>query len=188
MNTLSEGEQQDGWQLLFDGKSLQGWHCYNKNKIGLGWQVLDNTVHFNSIAEDAVSKLTCNDIATDQVFADFHLKLDWKISLNGNSGIMFHVQEDLKYKTPWVTGPEMQILDNEGHRDGQFSKHRAGDLYDLIACSTETVRPAEEWNKVEIIIYRGSLTFILNDVEVVSTALWDDNWNKLIAGSKFKDM
>ena len=69
------------------------------------------------------------------------MKLEWKISKGGNSGILFYVNEDtVKYKYTFHTGPEMQVLDNNGHPDGKIHKHRAGDLYDLIACSTETVK------------------------------------------------
>ncbi|MEP7145357.1 MAG: DUF1080 domain-containing protein [Ferruginibacter sp.] len=188
MNTLDDIEIKDGWQLLFDGKTMNGWHGYNKDRIGPGWQVAEGTLHFDGSAKDESVKMICNDIATDKIFPEFHLNLEWKISVNGNSGIMFLVQEDSKYPTPWLTGPEMQLLDNEGHHDGQLEKHRAGDLYDLIACSVETVKPVGEWNRAEIILFQGRLTFIQNDVEVVSTTLWDDHWNKLVAGSKFKDM
>ena len=82
----------------------------------------------------------------------------------------------------------MQVLDNNGHEDAKIPKHRAGDLYDLIACSTETVRPVGEWNQAEIKINKGKLDLFLNGTNVVSTTLWDDNWKKLVAGSKFKDM
>ena len=80
----------------------------------------------------------------------------------------------------------MQVLDNNGHPDAKISKHRAGDLYDLISCSKETVKPALEWNQVEIKCLNGKLDFWLNGEKVVSTQLWDDNWKKMIAASKFK--
>lgn len=188
MNTISDIEKQEGWQLLFDGKTMEGWHGYNTVTIGQGWQVAGSTLHFDGSARDESSKMICNDIATDKTFSDFHLKIEWKISVNGNSGIMFHVQEDIKYRTPWFTGPEMQILDNDGHQDGQFAKHRAGDLYDLVACSRETVHPVGEWNSAEIILHKGRLSFIQNGEEVVFTTIGNDNWDNLVARSKFKDM
>jgi Domain of Unknown Function (DUF1080) len=125
MNTISDTEKQNGWQLLFDGKTMNGWHGYNKDTVGQGWQVTGGTLHFNGRPKDEATKMICNDIASDKIYSDFHLKLEWKISVNGNSGIMFHVQEDPIYKTPWLTGPEMQLLDNDGHHDGQLTKHRA---------------------------------------------------------------
>jgi hypothetical protein len=82
----------------------------------------------------------------------------------------------------------MQVLDNAGHKDAQINKHRAGDLYDLIASTKEAQKPAGEWNHVEIISNNGKLDFFLNSVQIVSTTLWDDHWKTLIANSKFKDM
>lgn len=127
------------------------------------------------------------DIVTDKEYENFHLKYDWKISKNGNSGVMFYVQDDsVKYKASYETGPEMQVLDNDGHPDGKIFKHHAGDLYDLIPCSTKTVKPVGEWNHAEIICDHGSLTFKLNGTAVVQTTMWDDAWKELIANSKFK--
>jgi hypothetical protein len=117
------------------------------------------------------------------------LQLDWNISKDGNSGVIFYIHEDKdKYKWPWETGPEMQVLDNNGHPDGKIIKHRAGDLYDLITSSPETVKPPGEWNHAEIKSLNGNLEFYLNGVKVVSTTLWDDNWKKMVANSKFKSM
>jgi hypothetical protein len=102
---------------------------------------------------------------------------------------MFFVHEDLsKYGASYNTGPEMQVLDNDGHPDGKINKHRAGDLYDLIASSSEPVKPVGEWNEVEIISNNGKLDFKMNGVNIVSTTLWDEQWNSMVAGSKFNTM
>lgn len=188
MNSLSTQEKDEGWKLLFDGKTTNGWHGYNKAIIGQAWQVAAGTLYFDDRGNNEEEKLTGGDIVTDLLFSNFHLKIEWKISVKGNSGIMFHVQEDTKYKAPWMTGPEMQLLDNEGHKDGGHTKHRAGELYDLVACSKETVKPPGEWNQAEIICNNGNLRFLLNGEEVVTTTLWNDAWKELVAGSKFNNM
>src|SRR4030095_14047821 len=95
--------------------------------------------------------------------------------------------DDKKFEHAWHTGPEMQVLDNEGHPDKEFPTHRAGCLYDLIAVSKETVKPAGEWNKAEIKLNNGKLDLYLNEENVVSTTMGDANWKKLVAGSKFKE-
>jgi hypothetical protein len=82
----------------------------------------------------------------------------------------------------------MQVLDNAGHPDAKIIKHMAADLYDLISSSPLTVKKAGEWNQVEIISNNGQLEFYLNGPKVLSTTMWDDNWKKMIKGSKFKDM
>ncbi len=184
--TVVRPTQSGDWQPLFDGKTTAGWHTYGKQTIGDAWKVENDTLFFD--ADSKKTGATGGDIVTDKEYENFHLKLDWKISSKGNSGIMFYVNEDAsKYSDPWHTGPEMQVLDNTGHPDAKNVKHRAGDLYDLISVSQETVKPVGEWNTAEIISNKGSLQFFLNGVEVVKTTLWDDAWRTMIANSKFKD-
>jgi hypothetical protein len=181
-SNTSSGE----WQKLFDGQTTSGWHSYGEKKAGKAWKVVDGALYF-----DAKNKKEGQggDITTNEEFGNFHFKLEWKISKNGNSGIMFFVNEDLKkYGASYNTGPEMQVLDNDGHPDGKFIKHRAGDLYDLIASSSEPVKPVGEWNQVEIISNNGKLDFKMNGVNIVSTTIWDEQWNNMVAGSKFNTM
>ena len=171
---------QSGFRPLFDGKTTAGWHAYGKTTAPSAWKAEDGTLHFVPGTKDG------GDLVTDEEFDNFHLKLEWKISPKGNSGIIFYVHEDpSKFKRTYNTGPEMQVLDNDGHADGKINQHRAGDLYDLIASSEEPVKPVGEWNQAEIISNKGKLDFFLNGKKVVSTTMWDDNWKKMIAGSKF---
>lgn len=173
--------QQSGWKPLFDGKTTKGWHSYGQKKAGAQWEVKDGALHLDK------SKGGGGDLLTDAAYSNFDLKLEWKISPKGNSGILFYVHEDTaRYEEPYYTGPEMQVLDNDGHPDGKIHKHRAGDLYDLIPCTKETVRPVGEWNEAEIYCKNGDLKLFLNGVNVVSTTLWNDGWKALVAGSKFK--
>ena len=144
------------------------------------WKVENGNLVLNSTKKDI-------DIVTDEEYENFHLMLDWNIAEGGNSGIIFLIKEAPEFDRTYTTGPEMQVLDNERHADAKIPKHRAGDLYDLIACSTETVKPAGQWNTAEIIKNKDSLTFRLNNTTVVQTILFDDNWKKMLAASKFKD-
>lgn len=82
----------------------------------------------------------------------------------------------------------MQVLDNACHPDALIEKHRAGDLYDLIACKYETVKPAGQWNKVRLINRNGKVEHWLNGRKVVEVDMTGEDWKKLISGSKFKDM
>jgi len=182
LNELSVKEKAAGWKLLFDGVSTNGWHTYNKNTIGKAWKVEAGALCFDTTQKDG------GDIVTEKSFSNFHLKLQWKVAKNANSGIIFYVNEDAKYDHPWRTGMEMQVLDNDGHPDGKIIKHRAGDLYDLVKSSSEPVKPVGEWNDAEIISDKGKLKLILNGVTIVETTLWNEAWTKLIAGSKFKNM
>jgi hypothetical protein len=188
-NSLSSQERSEGWQLLFDGQTTRGWHKYGGAPIGAAWKVQDGALWLDPSQKEGWQIKGGGDIVTDEVFTDFHLMLEWKISQNGNSGIMFYIHEDsTKYQWPWMTAPEMQVLDNQGHPDAKIVKHRAGDLYDLISCRQETVKPFEQWNQVEIICKKGKLDFFLNSVNVVSVQLWGEEWKKMVAASKFSNM
>ncbi|MCW3115407.1 MAG: Protein of unknown function precursor [Segetibacter sp.] len=188
-NQLSAQEKKQGWKLLFDGNSTKGWHTYGYNSVGKAWNVAGGTIHLDVANKKDWPANESKDILTDEEYDNFHLKVDWKLAPKGNSGIIFFVHEDkAKYKNTYETGPEMQVLDNNGHSDAKIPKHRAGDLYDLISSSSEPVKPAEQWNHAEIMCKNGKLNFYLNNVHIVTTQLWDDNWKQLVANSKFKTM
>jgi hypothetical protein len=175
---------QQKWINLFDGKTTNGWHSYGETKAGVIWKVEEGAIVLDPTAR--VKGQGGGDLVSDESFNDFHLQLEWKISKNGNSGIIFYVQDDpVKYKNTWFTGPEMQVLDNDGHPDAKIISHRAGNLYDLIVGKEGVVKPADDWNKVDIISQKGKLDLILNDVTVVSTHVGDDSWKELIRRSKF---
>jgi hypothetical protein len=185
LNTLTDAEKSEGWQLLFDGSTKNGWHVYNKGSDGAAWKVEDGALYIDTTYKVDGKRAGNGDLVTDDEFDNFELSLEWKIGKGGNSGIIFLSKEDPKYDASYFTGPEMQVLD-AGHADANIEKHRAGDLYDLISASPQTVKPAGEWNQVRIIVNNGNLEFYLNGPKVVSTTLWDDNWKKMVAGSKFK--
>jgi hypothetical protein len=177
----------DAWVALFDGKTTAGWRRYNDTGIGKAWIVQDGALHLNAKLK-ADRQTAGGDIVTADSFTNFHLKLEWKIAPKGNSGIMFLVQEGKSYSYPWQTGPEMQILDDEGHPESRVEKHGAGDLYDLVKRSAPVAKPAGEWNLAEVIVNAGQLELKLNGITTVKTTLWTPEWKALVAGSKFKDM
>ena len=186
LNQLTPQEQKDGWQLLFDGKTTRGWHSYGQSKVAETWKIRDGALALTPQKEEG------GDLTTDQEYSNYDLKLDWKISEKGNSGVIFFVHEDPKFSNTWNTGMEMQVLDNgtptrAGHPDGKLYTHRAGDLYDLLAAK-EAVKPIGEWNTVEIVANHGKLDFYMNGVHSLSTTMWNENWKQMIAISKFKDM
>ncbi len=181
-NKLSKQEEDEGWWLLFDGQSLQKWRNYNSQETGSAWKIEDG-----ALVLDTSNGAKGGDLVTQKEYEDFELKLEWKISACGNSGLMFNVIEDAKYHSPWLTGPEMQILDNTCHPDAKIHKHRAGDLYDLVPCSKETVKPAGEWNQVHIISKGGKYEFWLNGTKVVAFEMHTAEWKALVAKSKFNE-
>jgi hypothetical protein len=179
----------DPWKSLFDGKTTSGWHTYGKDSVGKAWRVDDSVLHLDASQKDDWQTKDGGDIVTNDEFENFDLQLDWKISQGGNSGIMFYVNEDTsKYKYAWESGPEMQIADNEKNEDGKVYKSQAGDLYELFpTTSQQHVKPAGQWNHVEIVSNKGKLDFYMNDAHVLDTTIHDSSWNKIIAATKFKD-
>lgn len=187
-NTLTAKEKKQGWKLLFDGKTLNGWHNFNSDKIGEAWQVVEGAIHLNKQQQDGFQVKGGGDIVTAGEFENFELSLEWKIAPCGNSGIIFNVTESKDYQYVWQTGPEMQVLDNACHPDAKIEKHRAGNLYDLIQSPKESVKPANEWNAAVIKLNKGHLQLFLNGVLQVETQMFTPEWDAMIKGSKFKDM
>ena len=183
-NTLTAQEKKDGWELLFDGKTTKGWRNYNSKEFGAAWKINDESLYLDRSNKEVKG----GDIITEGEYENYEFSYDWKISKCGNSGLIFDVVESEKNKYVWHTGPEMQVLDNSCHPDAKIIKHRAGDLYDLISCSTETVKPAEEWNTAKIISKNGHYEFYLNGTKVVEFTMHTPEWDTIIAGSKFKSM
>lgn len=128
------------------------------------------------------------DIVSDKAFENFELKLEWKLSEAGNNGIFYTVQEDTIYDEVWKTSPEMQVLDNQKHKDGLIYKHRAGDLYDLIAADPVRVKDQGEWNQVRIVKNDGKIEHWMNGTMVVSYDVNSPDWKEMISKSKFKDL
>lgn len=186
-NQLTPKEKEEGWVLLFDGKDHKGWRGYDKKTFPAGWEVTDGTLHCVGSGRGEAGAENGGDIIYDKKFSNFDLKLEWKISEGGNSGIFYLAQE--KPDMPiYATAPEMQVLDNERHPDAKLGKdgnRQAGSLYDLIPAKPQNAKPAGEWNTVEIICYEGTVVHKQNGQTVLEYHLWTDDWNKLVAGSKF---
>ncbi|MFK7982806.1 MAG: DUF1080 domain-containing protein [Saprospiraceae bacterium] len=176
--SLTKSEKTDGFVSLFDGQSLDGWHVF-KNGTNY-WSVEDGAIALNPGKQGG-------DLVTDKAYENYELRLEWKISDCGNSGIIYNVKEE-GYTAVWKTGPEMQVLDNKCHPDAKIKTHRAGDLYDMIACNEETVKPANEWNAVRLIINNGKVEHWLNGKKVVEFEMFNDNWTAMVGKSKFKNM
>lgn len=185
-NTLTQQETTDGWQLLFDGKDLNGWHSYLQHGTGKDWSVQDGAIMLKKNNSDPAQDYA--DLVTNQEFANFDLKLEWKAEPCIDSGVMFYVHESPQYKHTYNTGLEMQIADLSCTvPDSREILRRSGDLYGLISTKINAVKPAGEWNQFEIIANQGHLQLIQNGQEI-STQLWDAAWRQLIAQSKFAKM
>lgn len=188
LNQLTKKEKEEGWVLLFDGKTSEGWKGYNKDHFPACWDIVDGSLHCNEVAQGANGNTDRGDIVTTKEYSNFTLKLDWKIAPGGNSGIFYLGKEDPKWGAVYFTAPEVQVLDNERHPDAKMGKdgnRMAGSLYDLIPAVPQNANPAGEWNTVEIVIKDGNVVHRQNGKTVVEFELWTDEWKELVSGSKF---
>ena len=185
LNKLTPAEIKKGWKLLFDGSTLTGWKTYNRTDMATSWGVKDGAIFLD--AKKGRSDIAKGDLVTLEDYDDFELSLEWKISDCGNSGIMYRIVEDPKYKQPYLTGPEMQVLDNKCHPDAKIITHRSGDFYDVMASKTENVKPAGEWNTVRIVMDDFKLEQWQNGVRQIKLTLGSDEINALVAKSKWKN-
>lgn len=178
----------DGFVRIFDGKTTNGWRGYNKPSFPeKGWEVVDSTLH--CIGSGTGEAGSGGDLIYDKKEGNFELKLEWKISPGGNSGI-FILGQEIPGEPLWKSAPEMQILDNDRHPDAKLGvngNRMAGSLYDLIPAKPQNTKPAGEWNQVRILCYQGTVVYSQNGANVVEYHLWTDDWKKLVENSKFKD-
>lgn len=188
VNELSQKEKDEGWELLFDGKTTKGWRGYNKDSFpSKGWVIEDGSLKVQGTGAGEAGG--GGDIIYDEEFKDFELSLEWKISEGGNSGI-FYLAQEVEGDRIFKSAPEMQVLDNDRHPDAKLGKdgnRQAGSLYDLIPAKPQNAKPVGEWNKISIIVYRGTVEHNQNGENVVEYHLWTDEWKEMVANSKFKD-
>ncbi len=175
LNMLTDAEKHADWKLLFDGTTLTGWRGFQKKTAPNGWAVQSGAI--TRIGEGG-------DLITDKQYRDFELSLEWNISEGGNSGIMFRVTEGSE--ATYETGPEMQVLDDARHSDGQNRLTSAGSAYGLYAAPAGIVKPAGEWNQVRLLVKGKHVEQWLNGVKVVEYELQSPEWEAKVAASKFR--
>ncbi|OKS89262.1 3-keto-disaccharide hydrolase [Mucilaginibacter polytrichastri] len=179
-NPLTKKEKQQGWHLLFDGKTTKGWHTYLKPAASAAWKVEGGVLQLDPNAPDQ------GDLVTDKEYENYELWIEWKISPEGNSGIIFGVHEDTTLKQTYLSGIEMQVLDNDKAEDNKKANHLAGSLYDMKAPSASVAKPAGEWNTAKISKKDGHLIFWLNGTQIINVQMGSPEWQELLNNSKFK--
>ncbi|HEX8428696.1 DUF1080 domain-containing protein [Hymenobacter sp.] len=167
-------------QVLFDGKTTQGWHTYLKPKAKPAWTAVNGTLQLDPKAPEQ------GDLVTDKEYENFELTLEWNITEGGNSGIIFGVQEDTTFHNTYETGVEMQILDDKKAEDNKKATHLAGSLYDMQAPAKNAVKPAGEWNQIKLRKKDGQLTFSMNGTTIVTAQMGSKEWQTMLENSKFK--
>lgn len=180
INTLSEKEKKEGWQLLFNGKNLAGWRTFQGKEIS-GWKVIDGVLNNSGVGSDHGG-----DIITKVKFQNFELSLEWKIAPKSNSGIFYHVNEKIGTAI-YESGPEYQLIDDKGWSDKLRDDQYSGANYGMHAPKNAVVKDLNEWNQTRIIVDGTHVQHYLNGVKVVDYYLWDNDWKLLKENGKWKD-
>ena len=173
-----------GWVSLFDGKSLKGWHNYNKTGKVHSWAVTDGAL----VCLGETPGATGGDIVTDKEYGNFELSWSWKVDKGSNSGVMYHVVESPKYHATYETGPEYQILDDAGWTGKLEDWQKAGCDYAMhLPNNQKHLMPRGQWNTSKIVFNHGHVEHWLNGKKILEFEAWTAGWNKKKAAGKWKD-
>ena len=183
----------EGFHVLFNGnEKMQGWRGYGKDHIPSRWSVEEGCIKFAGSGGGEAQTGEGGDLIFAHKFKNFVLELEWKVSKGGNSGIFYLAQEvknaEGKWQPIYISAPECQVLDNVNHPDAMLGKdgnRQSSSLYDMIPAKPQNSNPAEEWNKVRIMVYKGTVVHTQNDANVVEYHLWTPQWTDLLQTSKF---
>ena len=175
-------EKSQKWEYIFDGETFNGWHVYNAESIGSEWSINNGELIFTN------NEAYGQDLITDKEYTNFELSIEWNISENGNSGILYGVKELDEFDAPFKTGPEIQVLDNENYYTST-DLHKAPSLFDLVSSANKNleVKTHGNWNHVLIKIdHSNNLgSVIMNGELAYSYPLSGNEWDKLVSQSKF---
>lgn len=167
-NTLTEAEKTAGWELLFDGKTLDGWKRYGADSIGPLWSVKEGVIICSGEGLGEGTQNVGGSLMTLKQFGNFELTVDWKVVAGGNSGILYHVNEKPEFKTDYATGPEYQLIDDAGYKDPLKDAQKSGSNYDMFAApATKKLNPVGEWNTARIVYNNGHVEHYLNGEKTV---------------------
>ena len=182
-NVLTSKEKAKGWQLLFDGKTFNQWRGYNGKDVTKNWTVENGTL--KSLG------LTAGDLVTVNDYENFELTIEWRISKGGNSGILYGVIEDSKYKRVSETGPEYQLLDDIGYPAKLQESQLTGANYEMHVADKRKKKlksiESAEFNTARIIVNKNHVEHWLNGKKIVDFERWTDDWHKRKNLAKWKD-
>jgi hypothetical protein len=188
-NALTHGEMDEGWKLLWDGVTTKGWRGAKLEGFPEGgWVIQDGAL--SVLASGGGEAEAGGDIVTTEMYEDFELKVDFRISEGANSGIKYYVDTELNQGAGSSIGLEYQILDDAKHPDAKLGNHKGSrtlaSLYDLIqADTTKIVNPIGSWNHARIKSEDNHVEHWLNGVKVLEYERKSEAYRKLVSESKY---
>ena len=185
----------EGYIVLFDGTSLEGWRGYGKDEVPARWSIDEGSLKFSGSGTGEGQQGDGGDIIFAHKFQNFELTFDWKVSKGGNSGVFYMIQEVTTEKDgetilepSYISAPEYQILDNANHPDAKLGKdgnRQSASLYDMIPAVPQNQKPFGEWNEGKILVYKGTVVHSQNGENVLEYHLWTQQWTDMLQASKF---
>lgn len=186
-NTLTGKEKKEGWKLLFDGKTTNGWRGAYTNKFPeKGWDVMDGMLTIQQ--SDGSESHSFGDIVTDAEYSDFDLMFDFKLTEGANSGLKYFVAEESPKPKGSAYGLEFQVLDDDKHPDAKLGRNgnrTVGSLYDLIPAQGKKASPIGEWNTGRVVSKGKHVEHWLNGKKVVDYERGSEAFRKDVALSKY---
>ena len=177
----------DGYIVLFDGTSFEGWRGYNRDDVPGRWVIEDGALKIAGAGGGEAQESDGGDLIFVHKFKNFELEVEWKVSKGANSGI-FYLAQEIKDEPIYISSPESQILDNDNHIDAKMGvdgNRKSSSLYDMIPAVPQNAKPFGEWNTTTIIVYRGTVVHGQNGANVLEYHLWTPQWTKMLQASKF---
>jgi len=177
----------DGFYILFDGETFNGWRGYNRDDVPTRWVIDEGAIKFTGSGGGEAQESDGGDLVFGRKFKNFELSIDWKCSKGANSGI-FYLAQEIKDEPIYISSPESQVLDNENHPDAKMGKdgnRKSTSLYDMIPANPQNAKPFGEWNNTTIIVYRGTVLHQQNGENVLEYHLWTPRWTEMLQNSKF---
>jgi len=189
VNKLTPEEKAEGFKLLFDGKTHDGWrNAYKETFPDSGWVIEDGAL--TVLETDGSESQHGGDIVTDEEYSDFDLQLEFKITEGANSGIKYFVTEQEENNTMSAIGLEYQILDDKVHPDAKLGNHEGSrtlaSLYDLIKAENKRFYGVGVWNSARIVSKGSHVEHYLNGIKVLEYERGSDHFRKLVSESKYK--
>ena len=188
-NVLTEQEQREGWKLLWDGKTTNGWRGAKLQTFPTkGWRIEDGVLKVE--AANGAESGNGGDIVTDKTYHNFILKVDFKITEGANSGIKYFVDPDMNQGEGSAIGCEFQILDDLRHPDAKLGvkgNRKLASLYDLIPAPEQKPFDITTWNTATVIVQGNHVEHWLNGVKMLEYERNTQEWNALVAYSKYKN-
>ena len=188
-NTLTPNEEKDGWQLLWDGKTTNGWRGAKLDGFPeKGWSIEDGILKVHKA--DGGESTNGGDIVTTKTYKNFVLSVDFKITEGANSGIKYFVKPDMNKGEGSAIGCEFQILDDLRHPDAKLGvkgNRTLGSLYDLIPAPANKPFDINNWNTAVVIVDGNHVEHWLNGEKLLEYDRNNQEWNALVAYSKYRD-